>query len=125
MDRGGKVMFRKSDLKSGMRVTPRDGSDSLVLLNTKRGDILVDINEPCIMSLDSYDNNFKYEYDELESPYDILKIESPMVWDCLLKSPEMETLYEAEDVLKVTMKDIEEKFGCKVKIVEEEENSGN
>lgn len=78
--------MKKQDLRSGMTVEYRDGDRRLVLLNSKNGDVLVEIiNGRCITV-----NNLKYYNEKLESLdgdgkyLDIVKvfdINNKLIWE--------------------------------------------
>ena len=103
--------FTKADLKNCMVVEYRNGSLRLVV-----GDTL--IGKGGFLPLSNYKENLIYENKNAE--FDIVKIYDTIsnldhleiigALDLLWERPELE-------VKEVTMSEVEEKFGCKVKII--------
>lgn len=109
-----KSTMTKSDLKTGMIVTTESGQEYWVMKNNVSGiDAFVNIKTG------GY-NNFTSYTEELNSKSclggNIIKIEIPHAPNVTSRRT---LLWEREEVKKVTMKQIEEKFGCKVEIVNE------
>lgn len=101
--------FTKADLKNRMVVEYRCGWRRLVVDNVLMGDGLYG-------RLDGYTDDL-LEKDQ-HSEYDIMKVYEqihciPIPFGCL------ELIWQREETKEVTMEDIEKKFGCKVKIVNE------
>jgi len=63
--------MKKSDLKTGMLVEKRNGTKSLVLKDTEKGDILISKDGWC--ELDDYDENLKFGLQSF-SHMDIMKV---------------------------------------------------
>lgn len=119
--------MKLSDLKTGMIVTLRDGLEYVVFRNCKNlfhydsSDILVN-SKTC-----SWHNLSKYTDDLCcctDKEWDIVKVEIPCHPYCNMnidyEREKRKVFWERENVLEVTMAEIEEKFGCKVKIVKED-----
>lgn len=104
--------FTKADLKNRMVVEYRNGSLRLVV-----GDTL--IGKGGFLSLSDYKENLIYENEKAE--FDIVKIYNRIsnldnleiigALDLLWERPEI------PEIKEVTMSEVEEKFGCKVKII--------
>ena len=120
----------KSDLKTGMTVVSKNGWVGKVLLGTSSGDIILwyqdeenqDIRK--YRTLDTVNEDLTYGAGkEIVAVYghsDIHKI----LFDYNIPRSirEMKCLWgRPEDVKEVTMREVEERFGCKVKIKAEEE----
>ena len=119
--------MKLSDLKTGMIVTLRNGDEYVVFRNCKNlynfdsSDILVNAK------LYSWHNLSKYTDDLCCCPnkeWDVVKVEIPYhpysTMNIDYEREKREVFWEREKVLEVTMAEIEEKFGCKVKIVKED-----
>ena len=99
----------KKDLKTGMIVEYRNGEQRRVLLNTEISDILVDDKWQVYMDLDSYNQELIFNNKDkifLDIMY-VYGLKHTLIW-------------RRKEPLKVTMKQIEEKFGQPVVIVEED-----
>ena len=115
--------FNKSDLRTGMVVEDRDGWTGVVLLNTATLDgikwFISGFGDRCDVweELDEYSDDLFHK----DSGIDIIKIFQPHNFNdyTTIKAHNEEYLiWEREEKIKeVTIKDIEEKFGCKVRIV--------
>ena len=105
--------FTKADLKDRMVVELRNGGDYLVV------DELL-LSDSGFMSLSRYKNDLTIS--DSSAKWDIVK-----VYDKTNVLPPFDTfdapqlLWERKEVKEVTISEIEEKFGCKVKIVKEKE----
>lgn len=116
----------KSDLRTGMVVEDRDGYIGIVLKSTATVDgikwFLNDDGEKISM-WEELDDEYNEDLTGTENfnSGDIVKIYQPHNFDdyTTMKAYSEEYLiWEREqEVKEITMKDIEEKFGCKVKIV--------
>ena len=115
-----------NDLKTGMIVKTREGKYNIVMRDfIDCGDILAGlscnnkISETCT-SLSNYNQDMTYP--KLPS-LDIVNVYASSVYSA---DTTTRLLWERNEYKEVTMKEIEEKFGCKVKIVgnEEEHNNG-
>lgn len=122
--------MRLSDLKTGMIVTTRDGEEFVVFLNccvpeckvfSKKG-YLSNIEINSWIKLDSFNDEMKCMSEVLGNSLDIVKVEVPF-HPYSFQNPSYEKdrrklLWQEESEIKeVTMSEVEEKFGCKVKIV--------
>ena len=112
----------KSELQTGMIVKLRNGNCFLVLLNYKGNkDILAGMDRCCDITdvwinLDSYQEDLTHGIIE---KYDIMEIYNtrPFAVNML-----HQRIWKREDEVKeVTMQEVEEKFGCKVKIINNEQ----
>lgn len=120
--------MKKSDLKTGMIVITRDGNQFVVFIDVvdtcKGGDLhSVIVNDEDWLSLKNYDENLIYKNDALPE-FDIIEIYAPSnlfgFMNIEYEKDERKLLWKREDNIKeVTIRDIEDKFGCKVKIVSE------
>ena len=108
------------ELKTGMIVETRYGDSYIVMRDfCKVGDILAGLSDSDNI-LNSYIELSNYEQDlnHKKSPgCDIMSVYSS--YPCEIDT-KIGLLWKREEYKEVTMRDIEEKFGCKVKIVEEE-----
>ena len=125
-------MMTKADLKTGMIVTTKDGDKYMVFLNavansTKETDILVNLrfkgcwNRLCYYNEDlTYGNNLacndRTDF-EWHRKHDIVKVSLPDSYARFIHDIEEKVIWQREEVKEVTMAEVEEKFGCKVKIV--------
>ena len=109
-----------NDLKTGMIVETRDGNSHIVMRDfIDGGDILVGISDNDNI-VNSYIELSYYEKDLKHNQLPGLDIMS--VYTSYLHCIDIpkKLLWKREEYKEVTMKEIEEKFGCKVKIVEED-----
>ena len=127
--------MKLSDLKTGMIVTWRNGVECVVMIDCECntsifGSALVVNAVGCHwMPLSDYGEDMKiksgYE-DELDdaSELDIVKVEVPChpysFFNLEYEKEKRKLLWKEETVKELTMAEIEEKFGCKVKIVKED-----
>lgn len=115
-----------NDLKTGMIVETRDGNSYIVMRDfVDSGDVLAGFSDSTditnsYMELSDYKQDMKH--DEL-SGLDIMSVYISYL-HCIDIPKKL--LWEREEYKEVTMQEIEEKFGCKVKIVgnEDEHNNG-
>lgn len=102
--------FTKADLKNGMVIEQRCGTRKIVI-------------EDRIVGYEEYGELQRYGDDLLHQNnpgLDIVKIYKPTnTIEQALRSNNLELLWERHEVKEVTMAEVEEKFGCKVKIVKE------
>lgn len=118
----GKVenIMTKSDLKSGMIVTLRNGEEYVVILNHAfypNGVIASFAGEVKWDELDEYTDDLVCR--AAVRDFDIVKIQVPKSSYIGYEKHNRTTLWEREEVKKVTIEEIEKKFGCKVEIVKE------
>jgi hypothetical protein len=100
--------MKKDELKYRDIVTLKNG-DELVLFDN--GELVdKDYEGHWIDSLDDYLDDLKCR-DRCYSEYDIVKVERPV---------EYETVYKRDDVVELTVDEISEKLGYKVKVVGED-----
>ena len=77
--------------------------------------------------LTSYSNGLFDDYDIMavrKSSVNLIRFSVPFIFDALFYSEKFDSLrwdWEREEIKEVTMAEVEEKFGCKVKIVKGEE----
>ena len=107
------------DLKTGMVVTLRNGASNIVMRDfINEGDLLVNMSENKVIGwlyLNDYTTDMKYK--DVDA-FDVMQVYRARFY-CI--SSKEALLWERKDDYKeVTMQEIEEKFGCKVKIVGEE-----
>lgn len=120
-----------NDLKDGMVVVLRNGDPYIVLKNVfYYGDILAGYKNfwefyNTQISLTRYNADMTFKNKSMD-PFDIMEIyEKPEdIFHAFFKKGKL--IWERKKHKEVTMQEIEEKFGCKVKIVgnEEEHNDG-
>jgi len=124
--------MKKSDLKTGMIVTIRDGSEYVVLLDavsdyTKGAcDVMLNSDEHRWNRLENYEEDLTYKNGLMDcndgDDFDIIKVElSPHPYtfaDLNYERSERKLLWKREKPVKeMTMAELEAHFGCKVKIV--------
>lgn len=103
--------MRKEDLKTGMRVTKRNGRTSIVLRGTTNGDII-----SCIGVDGSWSSLNDVTFGS-GSQYDIVKVEdSVQNMDYLFQYNTL-VWHEVEVIEELTMEQLEKELGRKVKIV--------
>lgn len=118
-------LFTISDLKTGMRVTQRGGKYGIVLLgvdhNQAKGDPKDMIINPeagthSWSKIDSFNNDLTHSHYE---GWDIIKVEKPNHPYSIFYEfhSGWEVVWERQDPVEITMAEVEEKFGCKVKII--------
>ena len=108
------------DLKTGMIVKTREGKYGIVMRDfIDEGDILAGLSYNNKIS-DTWTSLSNYNQDMTNSRFPHIDIMS--VYDSYPYSADTpkRPLWERKEYKEVTMKEIEEKFGCKVKIVEED-----
>ena len=111
------------DLKTGMIVKTRDGKYHIVMKNFHdEGDILAGISANDAYISNSWSRMSLYNKDMTFFNSEVHDLDIVEVWKAspyCIDVPE-KLLWKREEYKVVTMKEIEEKFGCKVKIVQEE-----
>ena len=109
-----------NDLKTGMIVKTREGKYGIVMRDfIDEGDILAGLSFNNKIS-DTWTSLSNYNQDMTNSRFphiDIMSVYSSYPYSA--DAPK-KLLWERKEYKEVTMKEIEEKFGCKVKIVEED-----
>ena len=111
--------FTKKDLKNRMVVEYRNGERYMVV-----DDILLGDNYWCSLSQYSDDLTRKScRVGEVCSDYDIVKVFPEIYYYSRMRTISVRNgdkiLWQRHEVKEVTMTEIEEKFGCKVKIIKE------
>ena len=118
--------MKLSDLKTGMIVTLRNGDEYVVFtdfseLYTEATSIIC--NGKSWINLCYYSDGMKCSSGCLGNMHDIVKVEIPYhpysIQKPSYEKDKRKILYDGI-VKEVTMAEIEEKFGCKVKIVKED-----
>ena len=105
--------FTKDNLRNGMVVETRERKAYIVLENN-----LIDTFG--FLPLDNFDDNLKGRY---SNGKDIVKVYEPILRiDDFYNRYQLEVLWSRPEVKEVTMSEVEEKFGYKVKIVKEPES---
>ena len=115
----------KADLRTGMVVEDRSGFVGVVLKGTNQGDIIkwfYDATDSSIINdcddMEDFNSDLTFA-DDYE--YDIVKIydtDDPELYTTTKVHDVKYLIWEREEEAKeVTLKEVEEKFGCKVKIV--------
>lgn len=115
-----------NDLKTGMIVETRNGNSYIVMRNfIDYGDILAGLSCNNVIS-NTWTSLLSYNQDMKHSGVPYLDIVSVYASYPYSADTPTRLLWERNEYQEVTMKEIEEKFGCKVKIVgnEEEHNNG-
>jgi hypothetical protein len=103
------VNMTKKDLKDGDIVTLRNG-DRLVLFEEDFTDVSKD-SANMLLVLDDLDNNLNYaRYGNRNEDYDVIKVERPVEYETVFERKE-------EEVKELTVDEISEKLGYKVKVV--------
>lgn len=106
--------FTKADLRNRMVVQYRNGERKLVVDN-----LLMDSHESDMLTVYNDDLTFKDRY---RNEFDITRVypEVNTFEQMLLVEQKHEPIWQRPETLEVTISEIEEKFGCKVKIVKDE-----
>ena len=112
-------MLNKKDLRTGMKVTTRNGDECIVLLNIQHEysgdkDIIVGLkNKNWWLMLSEYNDNLTYKYGRSE--FDIVKVEIPIhLMDLVADTKSVEW---KQPVKKMTLSEIEAELGYKIEIV--------
>ena len=115
-----------NDLKTGMIVEIRNGNSYIVMRDfIDDGDIIAGLSCNNKIS-DTWISLSSYDKDMTHSSLPNIDIMSVYASSAYSTDTPTKLLWERNEYKEVTMKEIEEKFGCKVKIVgnEEEHNNG-
>ena len=108
------------DLKTGMIVKTREGKYNIVMRDfIDEGDILAGLSCNNKIS-ETWTSLSNYNQDMTHSGVPYLDIVSVYASYPYSADTPTRLLWERKEYKEVTMQEIEEKFGCKVKIVEEE-----
>lgn len=112
--------MKLDDLKTGMIVTTRDGDSHIVMRDfVDAGDILAGISDNDNIT-NSYIKLSEYKQDmknNLLTDCDIMSVYTSYL-HCM--DIQKKLLWKREEYREVTMKELEEIFECKVKIVDED-----
>lgn len=106
--------FKKQDLRNRMVVELRNGERYLVIFNTDGSIHLMHGNGCHWTDCNNMKEDLTFSWDERE--YDIMKVYSK-VYVFTDVNCTKDILWERQEVKEMTMEDIEELMGCKVKIV--------
>lgn len=111
--------MKLDDLKTGMIVTLRNGTSHIVMRDfIDEGDLFVNMSENKIIGwlyLNDYTTDMKYK--DVDA-FDVMRVyRTCFYYD--ISSKEALLWERKDDYKEVTMQEIEEKFGCKVKIIGE------
>lgn len=112
--------MKKSDLRSGMVVKVRSGIEYFVVIPDK-----YDYGTMFLMNKNGLTCNESYYEEDLtdeegDSDFDIMEVYDAKVtgFSHAFNNLSSRLIWKREEVKEVTMKEVCEKFGCKVKIVE-------
>lgn len=125
---GTVVKLRDGRLAVAMNgINPKDDFDTYKFYGLK--ELTSTVSKGEIINLDAYNDHLDYkEGGGLLSSYDIMAVSNDLVSfkDIMrimfgfVSGDDMHWDWEREEIKEVTMEEVEEKFGCKVKIVKEE-----
>lgn len=111
--------MKKSELKTGMKVTLRNKTEYTVVLNTGYEDAL--ISKRGWLALNDYDSLLNFTGECLGSGYDIIKVERPDFVNFFSVIIDWELAWEREEVEEITgdeaMRRLAEQAGHEVKII--------
>ena len=125
---GSVVKFRDGRLAVALRgIDPKEDPNTYKFYGLKELSTTY-INRGGIISLDAYDDDLNSKEGGKLSMYDIMAIAAPVyeavefikVMFGFVSEDDIVWAWKREDVIEVTMEAVEKKFGCKVKIVKEE-----
>ena len=112
--------MKLDDLKTGMIVKTREGKYGIVMRDfIDEGDILAGLSRNNKIS-ETWTHLSNYNQDMTNSRFPHIDIMSVYTSYPYSADTPKKLLWERKEYKEVTMSEIEEKFGCKVKIVEEE-----
>ena len=113
-------MLYKSDLRTGMKVTTREGIEYIVLLNVKHEcsddkDIIVGVTDTNNwLRLDSYNNNLTFK-DRTMKEFDIVDVKIPHhLANLIADTKSLEWSFQRKEM---TQAEIEKILGYKIKII--------
>ena len=109
----------KSDLKTGMLVTLRNGKKMCVYLNveisiTKNADVIT--NGDTWLGLNFFDDNLNCR---MGSDMDIVEIEVPLIYTDLRHHNGTKSIWQRQKPKKMTVAEVEKILGYKVEIISE------
>ena len=108
------------DLKTGMIVTTRNGNSYIVMRDfIDYGDILAGLSCNNVIA-NTWTSLLSYNQDMTHSSLPNIDIMSVYASSAYSTDTQTKLLWKREEYKEVTMKEIEEMFGCKIKIVEED-----
>lgn len=111
--------MKKKDIKSGMVVKLRKGCWCLAIMHE---DVLIFASKRCVeANINNYDeslmHNAIYEPDDFRK-FDIVSVGKVHYGNMLkLNEEEIDIIWERDSPIELTIRDIEEKLGYKIKIV--------
>ena len=112
--------MKLDELKTGMIVETRNGSSHIVMRDfIDDGDVLSGLSFSDKIS-NTWTSLSNYNQDMTNSRFPHLDIMSVYASSVYSADTPTRLLWERKEYKEVTMKEIEEKFGCKVKIIEED-----
>ena len=112
--------MKLDDLKTGMIVETRNGSSHIVMRDfIDDGDVLAGLSFSDKIS-NTWTSLSNYNEDMTNSRFPHLDIMNVYASSVYSADTQTRLLWERKEYKEVTMKEIEEKFGCKVKIVEDD-----
>lgn len=113
----------KFDLKTGMRVTYRNGDQRLVLLGTADGNILTNIPKHGDGGVKNKFADLDCEYavdmiNKIDHKWDIMKVETPEnKFRYLSLGDDYDVIWQRKEVKKMTVADVARALGYDVEIV--------
>ena len=108
------------DLKTGMIVKTREGKYHIIMRDfIDQGDILAGLSYDNRIS-NSWTSLSKYNQDMTHSEIPSLDIVDVYASSVYSADTPTKLLWQRKEYKEVTLQEIEEKFGCKVKIIQEE-----
>ena len=121
--------MKKSDLKTGMIVETREGNEYIVFINTCKTESNPDINNVLVgqnnkwLNLYNYNENMEHINGEFEGVFDIVKVYIPYhpftFTNITYQKEDRRLIWERDKKIKeVTLKELEEYFGYRIKIVD-------
>ena len=114
------MTYTLDDLKTGMIVKTKDGNSHIVMRDfIDEGDILAGLSHNNVIS-NTWISFSRYNKDMTHSALPNLDIMSVYASYTYSADTPKRLLWERKEYKEVTMSEIEEMFGCKVKIVEED-----
>lgn len=113
--------FKKEDLKTGMRVTCRNGEVYVVLLNTTEGDVLCKFDGG-FNWLGDYNNEDLIMEDGDCPEYDIIKIQEPTIGSLAKQTSLGAVIWERKEEISPLQKDFDE-LQSQIKALQEKANT--
>lgn len=131
---GTVVKFRDGRLAVAMSsINPKDDPNTYKFYGLKELISISSVSRGGIIRLDAYDDNLDNKEGGRLSIYDIMAISNDhfsfkdimRIMFGFVSEEDIRWDWQREEVIEVTMEAVEEKFGCKVKIVKEEKENEN